>query len=110
MKEINQIVNRIATHSDSLYINVDNNACEQFNSVINKHIGGKRINFSQRNSYNTRVEAAVVSYNSSGQYLRKMCKQVNKVSPGEPFFFLIYRTDQFEIIILIIKSCTYLNI
>lgn len=89
LNEMKQIVNRIATHSDSLYINVDNNACEQFNSIINKHIGGKRINFSQRGSYNNRVEAAVVSYNSSGQYLRKMYKHANKISPGKNYFIRI---------------------
>lgn len=62
IQEVTQISNRIAGHSDSLYMNVDNNTCEQFNSMINKHIAGERINFSQRNSYNVRVEAALVSY------------------------------------------------
>lgn len=61
VQELTQISTRIAGHSDSLYINVDNNAREQFNSIINKHIAGKRIRFSQRNSYNVRVEAAFVS-------------------------------------------------
>lgn len=45
---------------------------------------GKRINFSQRQSYNTRVEAAVVSYNTSGEFLRKLHKNVvNEKSPGK---------------------------
>lgn len=45
---------------------------------------GKRINFSQRQSYNTRVEAAVVSYNMSGEFLRKLHKNVvNEKSPGK---------------------------
>ncbi|KAL4098224.1 hypothetical protein QTP88_022868 [Uroleucon formosanum] len=45
---------------------------------------GKRINFSQRQSYNTRVEAAVVSYNTSGEFLRKLHKNVvNEKSPGD---------------------------
>ncbi|KAL4112060.1 hypothetical protein QTP88_015908 [Uroleucon formosanum] len=44
----------------------------------------KRINFSQRQSYNTRVEAAVVSYNTSGEFLRKLHKNVvNEKSPGD---------------------------
>jgi hypothetical protein len=77
IQEVTKISNRIAGHSDSLYMNVDNNACEQFNSIINKHIAEKRIHFSQRNSYNVRVEAALVSYNSYGQYLSKMHKDIN---------------------------------
>jgi hypothetical protein len=78
-----QISNRIAGHSDSLYMNVDNNACVQFNSIINKHIAGKRINLSQRNPYNVRVEAALISYNSYGQYLNKMHKNITNISPGK---------------------------
>ncbi|KAL4085368.1 hypothetical protein QTP88_027227 [Uroleucon formosanum] len=82
--EITQLANRLVTHADSLLMNVDNNVCEQFNSIINKHLSGKRINFSQRQSYNTRVEAAVVSYNTSGEFLRKLHKNVvNEKSPGD---------------------------
>lgn len=62
-------------------MDVDNNACEQFNSVINKFLGGKRINFTQKNSYSTRVQAAVVSFNS-GEYLRTVKKFVTHKSPG----------------------------
>ncbi|XP_060859447.1 uncharacterized protein LOC132936703 [Metopolophium dirhodum] len=81
---ITQLANRLVTHADSLLMNVDNNVCEQFNSIINKHLSGKRINFSQQQSYNTRVEAAVVSYNTSGEFLRKLHKnEVNEISPGD---------------------------
>lgn len=79
--EINNAVNRLVFNSKSLIIDVDNNICEQFNSVINKYIGGKRINLSQRNAYNTRVEAAVISFNSH-QYLRAITKKVIQKSPG----------------------------
>lgn len=61
--EINNIVNRLVINSSSLIVDVDNNICEQFNSLINKYIGGKRIHMSQRNTYNTRIEAAVVAFN-----------------------------------------------
>lgn len=81
MVEINNTVNRLVLNSESLILDVDNNICEQFNSIINKYIGGKRVNFSQRNSYNTRVEAAVVAFNSK-QYLRAINKNVIKKSPG----------------------------
>jgi len=80
MLEIKNIVNRLVINESSLILDVDNNICEQFNSVINKYIGGKRVNLSQRNAYNTRVEAAVVSFNSK-EYLRAL-KNVMKKSPG----------------------------
>lgn len=67
--ESNNAANRLVFNSKSLIIDVDNNICEQLNSVINKYISGKRINLSQRNAYNTRVEAAVISFNLN-QYLR----------------------------------------
>jgi len=44
MIEINTIINRLVRNSKSLILDLDNNVCEQFNSIINKYIGGKRIN------------------------------------------------------------------
>jgi len=35
----------------SLLLEIDNNICEQFNSIINKHLAKKRINFSQKYAY-----------------------------------------------------------
>jgi len=80
--EINQIYSRIIDNAPSLLLDVDNNICEQFNSVINKHLAGKRINFSQKNSYNNRVEAAVVSFNTFGKYIRNVHKKITNKSPG----------------------------
>lgn len=84
LQEFSQIVNRLANNADSLLMNVDNNICEKFNSVINKHLSGKQINFSQRQSYNIRVEVAVLSYNTAGKYIRSIHKSiVNDISPGK---------------------------
>jgi len=86
LSDISQIISRLVKNVDSLLLNVDNNVCEQFNSLINKYLAGKRINYSQRNAYNSRVEAAVISYNSSGQFLRLLHKNVvNDISPGNYF-------------------------
>lgn len=41
-----------------------NNTAESFNSVVAKFIGGKRINFCLRNSYQIRCNAAALSYNT----------------------------------------------
>lgn len=79
--EINNITNRLVLNSRSLILDVDNNVCEQFNSVINKYIGGKRVNLSQRNAYNARVEAAVIAFNSK-EYLRAIMKNITNKSPG----------------------------
>lgn len=84
IQEFSQIISRLANNADSLLMNVDNNICEQFNSIINKHLSGKRINFSQRQSYNIRVEAAVLSHNTAGKYIRSIHKSiVNDISPGK---------------------------
>lgn len=74
MAEIRSIIFRLSVNADSLIENVDNNPCEQFNSLINKHVGGKRINFTQKNNYKTRVEAAVIGFNSKN-YLRTLQKK-----------------------------------
>lgn len=92
MIEMNNIVNRLVINSSSLIVDIDNNICEQFNSLVNKYIGGKRINLSQRNTYNTRIEAAVVAFNSK-QYLRAINTHITKKSPGTKkceFLFMSY--------------------
>lgn len=81
MGHIRNIVYRLSVNADSLIENVDNNPCEQLNSLINKHVGGKRINFTQKNNYTTRVEAAVVAFNSKN-YLRVVHKKIVFKSPG----------------------------
>lgn len=81
-QDIDTIVSRLTNNTNSLIMDVDNNACEQLNSVINKFLGGKRINFTQKSSYSTRVHAAVVSYNSE-EYLRAVKKHIAHTSPGK---------------------------
>jgi predicted SprT family Zn-dependent metalloprotease len=75
-------INYLASHSWSLLQNKINNVSEQFNSVINKYISGKRVNFIQRASFETRVKAAVVSFNSK-EYIRLTHKMLgDNTSPG----------------------------
>lgn len=87
MNEIISALRRVVDNAKSLLYDVDNNYCEQFNSIINKHIGGKRINFSQRQSYNIRIQAAVVSFNSEGSFIHAMHKKITDKSPGYLIFF-----------------------
>jgi len=90
MKEISTALRRVADNAKSLLLDVDNNICEQFNSVINKHIGGKRINFSQKQSYSTRIYTAVVSFNTGGNYIRELHKKITSKSPGTLFKKYLY--------------------
>lgn len=58
-----------------------NNRAEQFNSVVAKVVGGKRINFSLKYSYAARCYAAVVIFNTGlPQY--SMYKSILLKSPG----------------------------
>jgi len=82
MTEMSTALYRVVNNSKSLLLDVDNNICEQFNSLINKHIAGKRINFSQKQSYTSRVYAAVVSFNSNGNFIREIHKNITNRSPG----------------------------
>jgi len=79
--EIDKIMSRLVNNSSSLIEDLDNNICEQFNSIINKYVGGKRINFSQSNNYSTRVKAAIISFNSR-TYLCTIHKKIMNFSPG----------------------------
>ncbi|CAI6374568.1 unnamed protein product [Macrosiphum euphorbiae] len=81
MGEIRNIVYRLSNNAESLIEDVDNNPCEQLNSLINQHIGGKRINFTQSHNYKTRIEAAVVAFNSKN-YLRTLQKKITTKTPG----------------------------
>lgn len=62
----------VANKSDSLIENVTNNSAELYNSIVAKFVGGKRINFSLRNSYAARCDAAVLSMNNKEDFHRKI--------------------------------------
>lgn len=54
----------LARHAGSLIYDVDSNIVESYNNVIAKFIGGKRINYTRRRSYQGRCAAAVISFNT----------------------------------------------
>lgn len=43
MQEIKNYALRLANNSESLLENKNNNICEQFNAIINKHIAGNEL-------------------------------------------------------------------
>lgn len=62
--KIPYIVGIVAGHSRSLINDCDNNAVEQFNSIIAKFVNGKRTNLVQRRTYQSRCAAAFVAFNT----------------------------------------------
>lgn len=80
--EIMKFTYRLMNNATSLMHNVNSNIAEIFNSVIAKFIGGKRINYSTRQSYGGRCAASVVSFNS-GQPQTFLSKKVLLRSPNK---------------------------
>ncbi|KAE9544214.1 hypothetical protein AGLY_001393 [Aphis glycines] len=62
---------------------MNNNFVESYNSVVAKFVGGKRVKYSLRGSYNTRCMTTVSSFNFGPEYMRKLFKQATKKSPGK---------------------------
>lgn len=63
-QKLNVIFDYLSKFSNSLIHDVDSNLVEQFNSVISKYIGGKRVNFTQKRQYEGRCYLAALTYNT----------------------------------------------
>lgn len=79
--KVMDVMDNLADHAQSLIFDVNNNIVEQFNNVIAKFVGGKRINFCLKRSYQTRCNAAVVAYNSKTP-MQKLHKNMVGCDPG----------------------------
>ena len=66
--------------ADSLLHGLNNNAVRSFNNINAKFVGGKRINFGRGGSYQGRVSAAVVQYNTKEAFSR-LSTAMNKEPP-----------------------------
>lgn len=78
---IRYITGNVASQARSLIENVDSNVVERFNGVIAKFIGGKRINYALKRSYQARCAGAIVSFNS-GKILTTVQKNIYNQSPS----------------------------
>jgi hypothetical protein len=76
-QQIESAIMHLSAYSDSLLLNLTNNPAESFNSIICKEIGGKRIHFGKRGSYNARIAGAVVQHNTQ-QVLTQVHESVYK--------------------------------
>lgn len=81
-QEIKSAMHRVSVNASSLIHDVDNNIAELYNSHIAKTIGGKRVNFALRGSYQARCEAAVVNMNSNGKLLDIVQSILSENEPG----------------------------
>lgn len=59
-------------------LNETSNIAEQFNSIIVKYTGAKRVNFAKSNSFNGRAKLAVLQHNTGRSY-SALCEYMNKV-------------------------------
>lgn len=81
--DIQKCVSRLVHNAGSLILDVTNNCAEQFHSIIAKFIGGKRVNFTSRGSYQTRCYGAVTSWNSESATHICLQKKLTNQSPGQ---------------------------
>ncbi|KAL6416596.1 hypothetical protein ACFW04_013324 [Cataglyphis niger] len=73
--KIENTIMYLSGYSKSLLLNLTNNPAESFNSIICKQIGGKRINFGKKGSYNARIRNCSFHYRKSGKTTpNKSCK------------------------------------
>ncbi|KAK9708061.1 hypothetical protein QE152_g27448 [Popillia japonica] len=59
---------RLINNYSSLLMNMNNNDAEHYNAVVCKFVGGTRVHFSRRESYENRCKAAAISFNQEEQY------------------------------------------
>jgi len=81
--DICRVRNVLVYHIESLMYNYNNNAAELYNSILAKFVGGKRVNFCLKGSYELRCNAAVTAYNSGANRLSIFNKHVTTKSPGQ---------------------------
>ncbi|KAL4132332.1 hypothetical protein QTP88_009503 [Uroleucon formosanum] len=70
--DIGSIRSALTYHTESLMFNLNNNAAENYNSILAKFVGGKRVNLCLR----------VTAYNVGANRLSLFHKQVAQKSPG----------------------------
>ncbi|CAH1112090.1 unnamed protein product [Psylliodes chrysocephalus] len=69
MEDIASAGNRLLQNTQSLILNMNNNAAETYNSVVAKFVGGKKINFAIKGDYGVRCKEAAISYNKRQHFI-----------------------------------------
>ena len=73
--KIQDAITYLSAYADSLLLNVTNNLAESFHSIVCAEVAGKRVFYGAHGSYNTRIAATVVQYNTQ-QALTELHKNV----------------------------------
>lgn len=79
--DILRLFHRLMHNASSLLRNMSTNDAEHYNSVLCKFIGGKRVNFSLGRQYESRCEAAAISFNAQGKFHDVMYRTLTDHSP-----------------------------
>ncbi|XP_036150394.1 uncharacterized protein LOC118648181 isoform X2 [Monomorium pharaonis] len=79
-QKIMDAIKYLSIHADSLLQNVTNNPAEAYHSNICKVLGGKRIFFGARGSYNARIAGSVLQHNTQ-QVLIELHQGMDKTVP-----------------------------
>lgn len=80
-EDIEACLFRLILNVRSLLLDMDNNLAEHYNSIVCKFVGGKRVNFALKGSYQTRCEAASISFNAKSEYHRVVDRAFTQKSP-----------------------------
>lgn len=80
--KIKECLSVIEDNADSILLGANDNTVEHFNSKISQKIGGKRVNFCLRGSYQARYSSAVVSHNNSFPMIA-FHMIITQLSPGK---------------------------
>lgn len=81
-QKIRFLTANVASNARSLIENVDSNVVERFNGVIAKFVGGKRVNYALKRSYQARCAGAVIAFNSKKIHTT-VSKNMYKKSPSK---------------------------
>lgn len=74
-------MSRVRSNARSYLLNENTNIAEQFNGLIAKYTGGKRVNFSKSKSFLGRSKLAVLQHNTGRAY-SALCEHMSK-TPSE---------------------------
>lgn len=81
-RKVMAVVDALADQSRHLIQDIDSNVIEHYNAAVARSVGGKRVNFCLKGSYQARCDAAVVRHNSGRSYYN-LYKSMFKKSPGK---------------------------
>ncbi|CAL1672670.1 unnamed protein product [Lasius platythorax] len=82
LQKVENAMKRIIENADSLLYQFTSNSVESCNGIISKFIGGKRVHYAMKGSYQARVKASVVQFNTS-RALTSVCRAMDKKPPTQ---------------------------